>query len=226
METKISDILTALSSSDESERCYAIEDLQEVKNQEIVPYLVMGLKDRSVRVREAAVDALANVGGQAVAEATVALLNSEEVPLRNAAIEILEKLGCSALDVLVKYIHSSEVDVRKFSIDTVGKILSQSSESHPSILLNLVECLSDEDANIAGAAAEALGLAKDDMVIPFLVSHISGANQSSWLQSNIIAALTRISSQKSLEAIKEIDKSQLSNEAKTYLEMALNGEVL
>lgn len=307
MEAKLSEIITALSSSDESDRIYAIEDLQEVTDPEIIPYLITALQDRSVRVREAVVDVLINMGGPVVAEATAALLNSEDVPLRNAAIEILEKLGCSALDVLEKYMHSPSADVRKFTIDTIGKLINQSIESNLPLFathndrlseegmdkaiaatkalglrrddwainhlsdegvaeaitaakalghgrddwaipflsehisepsqsswlqcniitaLSLIDRLSDEDVNVAGAAAEALGSARDDWTIPFLLRHIPGPSQSSWVQCSIVVALSRISSEKSLEALQQIDKTQLSDEALMFLEMAINGEVI
>jgi HEAT repeat protein len=226
MGPAINEIILALSSSDESERCYAVEDLQEVKDPNIIPHLIMALQDRSVRVRETAVDVLTNVGGGVTAEAVASLLSSEHVPARNAAIEILEKLGQPALYALEKYINSSSVDIRKFSIDIIGKVLAQTHEAHPLIFEALVDRLSDEDVNVAGAAAEALGLTKDDGAIPYLLINIFGANQSSWLQCNIIAALSRISSEQSLEALQQIDKAKLFEEAQTYLEMALDGEVL
>jgi HEAT repeat protein len=226
MEPQLNKILVALESLDESERCNALEDLHQTGYEKIVPLLVTALQDLSVRVREAAVDLLIKTGGSSVADATAALLSSENIPLRNAAIEILEKLGRSAVDALEKHLSSPSVDVRKFAIDTIGKLLSQFPESVSGVFPALIERLSDQDRNVAGAAAEALGFTKNDLAIPFLLEHLSGPNQSSWLQCNIIVALSRISSKKSLEAINKLDKTELYSEAESYVEMVLNGEVL
>ena len=226
MENQLREIITALASLNESDRCYALEDLQQLNDPTIVPYMVNALEDHSVRVRETAVESLIKVGGTPVAEAAAALLSSENVPLRNAAIEVLEMLGSPAVSVLEKYICSPSVDIRKFAIDTLGKLLSQAGTVTPSVLGLLIASLSDQDGNVAGAAAEALGMTKNDLAVPSLVKQIFGENQSTWLQCNIIVALSRISSEQSLQAIREIDDTRLSGAAKTYIEMALKGEVL
>jgi HEAT repeat protein len=198
VSVNIKKVISDLGSPDESDRCYAVEDLKQVNDPKVVEYLVIALKDPSTRVRETAVDILSIVGGSEVVASMVQLLDSESVPIRNAAIEVLEKLGPSALSTLEKYMDVSSVDVRKFAIDTIGKILQKSSsiqgERQPRILAVLVDRLWSLNANVAGAAAEALGLSKDDTVIEPLLEHLFGANQSSWLQCNIIVALSRIGS--------------------------------
>jgi HEAT repeat protein len=230
VSAKLKEIVSNLHSSDESDRCYAIEDLKEVNDPKIVDYLIDALKDPSVRVRETATDVLVLVGGNGVAEGVASLLESEEVPIRNAAIEILEKMGPAALNTLETCMESSSIDVRKFAIDTVGKILNQtkfdSHEPKPRIFSVLIDRLWASNANISGAAAEALGLSKDDSVIAPLMSHLSGPNKSPWLQCNIIVALSRIGTPNARSSIQNIDKNELFEEAKTFLEMALNGEAL
>lgn len=220
----LSEIIAALSSSDESERCYALEDLERTQGPEAIPHLIGALQDRSARVREAALDLLTKVGNVAVADAAAVLLSSENVPLRNAAIEVLEKIGAPAISVLEQYINAPSDDVRKFAVDTVGKILSHMTESDPRTLEVLCGRLSDEDVNVAGAAAEALGLARNEWAVPFLLQRLMDSRQSSWIQCNIVVALSRISSESSREALRRIDKDNLSSEAKRYLEMALIGE--
>jgi HEAT repeat protein len=226
MEPKIDGILKSLGSADESDRCYALEDLQQIEFPAIVPFLITALGDRSARVRETAVGILIKLGGAAAAEGAAALLGTENIPLRNAAIEVLEKLGASALIALEKYVDDPSSDVKKFAIDTIGKLLAQDPRPHPAVLAALIEGLLDKDANVSGAAAEALGLAKDDIAIPFLLRQLVGLNRSSWLQCNIVVALARISSEESSQAIKQIDKTLLSAEAQVFLDSALKGEVL
>jgi HEAT repeat protein len=221
----LEEIIPALSSPDESSRCQAIENLQLIQDSKIILYLITALEDSSVRVREQAISALIKVGGQPVAKATASLLNSENVALRNAAVEILENLDESTLEVLESYINSSSVDVTKFALEAVGKILNKSPEPHLKIFNSLITRLSDDDPNVSGAAAEALGLAKDDLAIPHLLNHLSGPNQSYWLQCNIIVALSRIASPMALEALNQINKDQISEEAKDFLDEALKGEI-
>ncbi|MEO5968931.1 MAG: HEAT repeat domain-containing protein [Bdellovibrionia bacterium] len=226
MAFNLKEIIAALSSEDETDRCYALENLQQIHDPDIVPRLMSALEDRSVRVREHAISIFKREHGPVAAQAAASLLNSENEILRNAAIEILEGLGKSAIDVLEKYINSFSVDVRKFSIEVVGKILSNSPDSHPLVFDSLTNRLFDEDPNVSGAAAEALGFTKDDSAIPPLLECLSRPHSSYWLQCNIIVALSRIASPKSLEAIKQIDKNQLSEEARDFLKMALKGEPL
>ena len=225
MGPSLEKLVVALSGYTEAERSDAVEDLQQLKDREGIPYLVVALHDRSVRVREAAVRALIDLGGADVADAAAALLGSENVGMRNGAIEILEELGESALLPLERYLMSTSADVRKFSIDTVGKIISQ-IKATPSTLSLLVDRLWDSNENVAGAAAEALGGTRDDTAVSFLVDRISASCESSWLQCSIVAVLADIESAASMDALQQIRRMQLSAEAKTFLDSALSGAAL
>jgi len=159
-------LLEALKSADESDRCYALEDLEASGELDIIPHIVNALQDSSVRVRETAVEILSRMGGIKVAEASAELLGSENVGLRNNAIEILEKLGEHSVIVLKKYIKSDSPDVRKFTVDIFGKIFTLNSGLLAEVRTDVMERLADVDPNVAGAAAEVLGLAKMKCLIP------------------------------------------------------------
>ncbi|MBF0208758.1 MAG: HEAT repeat domain-containing protein, partial [Oligoflexia bacterium] len=88
----INDLILALESTDESDRCCAIEDLGLLKDRDTIPYLIKAIDDGSTRVREASIDALISIGGNGVVTEMILLLESEDVSLRNAAINILEQL--------------------------------------------------------------------------------------------------------------------------------------
>ena len=230
MELKLTEVIASLGSLDESDRCYAVEDLEQIGTPIAIPYLMKALQDSSVRVREAAVEVLIKVGGSGVAEETVKLLSSEVVEVRNAATEILESLGVSAIDSLVACFNSSSGDVRKFAIDTAGKIIRKGVELQSNgisaLIPALIDRLSDSDVNVSGASAEALGFPQNNLAIPFLLNTLLKNPTSYWLQCNIIVALSRISSDLSLKALQNVEKNILCPESQEFLEMALDGVVL
>jgi HEAT repeat protein len=227
MLPQFEEIISGLKSTDESERCYALEDLELIMAPEYIPLLVLGMEDNSVRVRETATTALIKVGGIEVAESVAKLLYSENVALRNAAIEILEELENYSLTVLEQYIVSDSADVRKFSLDIICKIIPNVDQATvKKIFTYLVPCLEDQDVNVAASAAEAIGLSKTELGISILLKYLIVPQKSTWLQCNIIVALARIDTDNSRLALSQIDKQELAPEALAYLEMALNGEEL
>ena len=219
-------IKAALGSVDESLRCCAVEDLQQLTSGDRIPLLLVSLQDRSARVREAAAAVLESVGGASVADAMAKLLGSENVPARNAAMEILEKLGQPSLKILEEYVNSPSVDVRKFAIDTIGKILAVTTGMDATMGSALSGRLYDADLNVAGAAAEALGNSKDDSIIQSLVRRLSEPSLASWVQCTIIVALSGMPGHMAREAILKIDRAHLSDEASTFLEQALKSEAV
>ncbi|MBF0315462.1 MAG: HEAT repeat domain-containing protein [Oligoflexia bacterium] len=227
MVRTIEELCIALKNKEESYRCDAILELKELNSSLAISLLFNHLSDESPRIREVTADALVEIGGIQVALMSLCLLRSEKVVLRNVALEIVQQLGIDALSVLKDNITSPISDIRIFTVETIGKIIAKRKLALDQELLSaLIERLGDENVNVAGVAAEALGFAKENAAIPALLQYVVSGRKSSWLQCNIIVALSRIGSGDALTAIKGLDRKVLSEEAIVYLEMVLKGEVL
>ncbi len=146
-------ILQDLASADEELRRLAVERLGLLPVEEAVPALVARLGDTSWRVRKAAVERLAASpdparGARALVEA---LADGENPGRRNAALEALIRCGAAALPALLRGTESADADVRKQAVDALAGIADAAS------LGRLADLLADPDANVRGAAADALG---------------------------------------------------------------------
>lgn len=188
-------LIAALQDHDETERRYAAEDLGLLGDQRAVPGLIAALADPIIAVREAAADALAAIGGGETAEQVAGLLASEDVVLRNLAPEILKSLGQDAIPVLKRCCTSSSPDIRKFSADILGKIGEITTINATPLLVGLLD---DPDANVAGAAAEALGRLGDRTILPELLDRM---DREAWVQCNILDAMARIPGEETLAAL-------------------------
>jgi HEAT repeat protein len=146
-------LLDDLAHPDEEIRRLAVERTSELPGDEAVPWLVEHLGDSSWRVRKAAVERLIdrNEAGPAVRALVAALADGENSGRRNAALEALTRFGSAAVPVLLEASEGGDVDVRKQVVDTLGAI------GHSSAADRLTQLLTDADANVRAAAAEALG---------------------------------------------------------------------
>jgi len=142
-----------LASPDAEVRRLAVERSVALPVDEAIGVLVDRLGDPSWRVRKAAVERLiAMPDPQAwVARLIAALGDGEDPGRRNAAVEALVHGGRRVVSDLVAAIGSHDAGVRKLLIDTLAGIADPGSEAV------LVAALSDPDANVRAAAAEALG---------------------------------------------------------------------
>jgi len=215
MTSGVDDLLKELQSEDEADRRYAAEDLGDLGDKEAIPGLVKALQDPVIAVREAAADALVTIGGKEVAEQVVPLLDSDDAWLRNYAAEILEQIGPDAVEPLRSLCKSDSNDLKKFAVDILGRI---GEVNELDVFEEITELLDDENVNVAGAAAEALGRIGDPAVIPLLAEHLNGPP---WLQCNIIHALCQIGGDGARAVIESIDPDSLAQEANPYYEMAL-----
>ncbi|MBW1722615.1 MAG: HEAT repeat domain-containing protein [Deltaproteobacteria bacterium] len=214
MGPTFTELLKDLRSEEESDRRYAVEDLGDLGDPAAIPVLVKALEDEAVAVREAAADSLIAIGGKEVCEQVLPLLSSDDARIRNYATEILEQVGAEAVEGLIRLLGDSSPDVRKFSLDVLGKI-GELSEIRA--IKDIGSLLDDENVNVASAAAEALGRIGDPSAVPVLVKHLSG---EPWLQCNILSALSQIGGEEVRKVFLGIDPERLAPEARYYYDMA------
>ncbi len=119
---------------------------------ELIVFLVEIMGDASWRVRKEAAQKMASlpVTFQAARALTDALAEPTNIGRRNAAVEGLVALGDGALPPLIAALRERP-EHRKLLVDTLGLLRDQRA-AEP-----LVPLLSDDDANVRIAAAEALG---------------------------------------------------------------------
>ncbi len=147
-------ILDDLASSDEELRRLAVERLVELPEDEALPRLLEALGDQSWRVRKSAVDRLVSCSAREELGAALigALADGENSGRRNSAFEVLVGIGRPMTARLVETLASEDVDVRKLAVDALAGI------ADPEAAEPVCRCLQDPDANVRGAAADALGL--------------------------------------------------------------------
>jgi HEAT repeat protein len=208
-------LIEQLATLDPTARRYAAEDLGDLHDACAVPALVEAVSDPEVAVREAAVDALVVIGGQAVCEHVAPLLEKEDAALRNYAIEILERVGPESIDVLVAACSSASPDVRKFALDILGKVARGCAGQ---CLEAVVALLCDDNPNVAGSAAEALGHIGDARATPYLAKHLG---DPPWMQMCVFSALSQIGGEAALKALSSVDVGQLSPSTKHFYDIAL-----
>ena len=147
------DLIRKLNSEDESERCFAAQDLGDRNRPEYLEILVARLKiERSRIVKEALVVALGKLDNVSRLETVIHLFSSKEAFLRNAATTILKKIGTRAIPQLLATLDHSDPDIRKFALDTLNVIEAELSQAIYGKMLK------DPDLNIRITAVEYVGL--------------------------------------------------------------------
>jgi HEAT repeat protein len=215
MTDRRDELIEQLASPDPAARRYAAEDLGDLHDAQAVPALLEAVKDPEVAVREAAVEALVAIGGPALCEHVAPFLESEDVALRNYTIEILERVGPESIDVLVAACNSTSPDVRKFALDILGKVARGCDAEW---LEAVAALLSDVNPNVAGSAAEALGLIGDPHATPYLAKHLG---DPPWMQLCVFSALSRIGGEMALKALRSADIGQMSPFTQHFYDTAL-----
>lgn len=182
----LEDIKKKLISRDEEERRAAVENLQAVKDREVMDLLVAALGDSSWRVRKTAEEGLeAYLGDEQLVVALIGALRSEEnAGMRNSAAEVLIKAGKHAVPFLIKILKDPDRDIRKFAADILKEIGDRTAVS------SLIDALRDPDNNVSSAAAEALGKIGGEDVVNSLVPILS--EDDLWLRFSALEAMGRI----------------------------------
>jgi HEAT repeat protein len=134
-------------------RRVAVQQIAKVRGREGAELLLRALGDDDWRVRkEGAAVAPALQGREEIVAALVAALEETlNIGLRNAAVEALVAIGPDAIGAVVEALPRLDVDARKLAVEVLGGV--PDARGTPA----LTGALSDDDANVRVAAAEALG---------------------------------------------------------------------
>jgi HEAT repeat protein len=148
-------VAAMLREPDPESRRLATQQLARVRGNDLAELLVRALADEDWRVRkEAAAVAPALEPREAVILAVSAALDEKEnIGLRNAAVEALIAIGNDAVPSAIVALGSLDADGRKLAVEILGGVPDARGTRA------LVSALQDEDGNVRGAAAEALGSA-------------------------------------------------------------------
>lgn len=185
----ISKSINDLSSSDETVRRMAAEDLGDIGNEEAIDALLELFSDDSIAVQEAAEDALIKIGGEEAIQKIIPMLQSNQANLRNFATEMLENLGVKAVPTLSDLLKNADHDVRKFAVDVLG-IVGCDEGVKP-----LIAALDDPHVNVSSGAAEALGNIGNVECVDHLIKKLSG---DPWLVYAVIESLGKIADKKAV----------------------------
>jgi HEAT repeat protein len=158
--------------------------------------LVESLKDAHPGVQESAARHLVHIGGDTIVRRLIGMLR-EPPAVRNVALEVIGQLLPSGIETLVEALRSQDPEIRKFIIDCFGQ------HHDPRLIPPLLPMLSDLNANVRAAAAEALGHLRAQEAIPQLVGLLQ---DEQWVAFSAIAALADIGSGAAVESLINVVK--------------------
>ena len=144
-----------LQQSEPEARRVAVQQIPKVSGSEACELLLRALGDEDWRVRKeaAAVAPTLEQRDEAVASLVAALEDTVNIGLRNAAVEALVAVGRDAVGGTIEALLRLDADARKLAVEVLGGVPDARGTAA------LARALSDEDANVRAAAAEALGSA-------------------------------------------------------------------
>jgi len=134
-------------------RRVAVGQIAKVPGRDAPELLLRALGDDDWRVRKegAAVAPSLDRREEVVAALIAALEETVNIGLRNAAVEALVAVGPEAIGAVVEAVPALDADARKLAVEVLAGVPDARGTGA------LVRCLSDEDANVRVASAEALG---------------------------------------------------------------------
>jgi HEAT repeat protein len=146
------DVARALSAPDVEQRRRAVSELGEPRGPLPTALLLRALGDEDWRVRKEATTVAASLPASSeLLDALMgALATGDNVGLRNAAVDALAGHGVHAVAALAASLRRLDADGRKLVVDSLAK------NGRPEGLPILKTLLRDEDANVRGAAIEAI----------------------------------------------------------------------
>jgi HEAT repeat protein len=154
-------VASSLSASDPETKSAALDILGKIGNHEHVAAIV-ATADADPEFAAAAIASLAQIGDQFAFGALVAYLGNPEPPVRQAAVAAIETMRIPAVAAAIpELLHHENPHVREAAV----RIVADAEIVRTDLLLERCE---DEDEIVRCAAFEALGLAGNLRVLPFL----------------------------------------------------------
>lgn len=146
------DLLQDLSSPDEKTRAFAAEDIAYDGYVEGIGPLLERLQVEPSRfVREVITNSLKTMQGTELVARVIPYLSSDDAFIRNSCIDILSRQGEDAIEALQHSLSDPNKDIRKFALDALFQIGTESAAELISASLN------DPDVNNLITAVEYLG---------------------------------------------------------------------
>lgn len=151
-------LIERLNDDDESERCFAAQDLGQNNKPDYVLHfhispLIERLKiEKSRIVKEAIIVALGRLPAKRIIEGVIGLFQSGDPFVRNSAVAVLKKMGVEAIPSLLQQLEHADPDIRKFSLDTLTVLEEDLSTAIYG------KALEDSDVNIRITAVEYVGM--------------------------------------------------------------------
>lgn len=146
------ELINALTSEDERERAYAVEDIVFEGVPDALGILVEHLQlEKSHFVREVIFSNLKTLPGIELVEKIIPLLRSDDAFIRNAVIDIISEQDETAISLLRPLLKDADKDIRKFALDILFLLKTPFSASL------IADALQDRDINMVITAVEYLG---------------------------------------------------------------------
>lgn len=190
------DIRKRLLSREVSQREAAARALGSIPNHDSIQCLATLLTDESFEVLLAASRSLVAIGGPETVDALIPLLGSDDARLRNLVVDIIGRIGPVAVPRMTEALYDADKEMRKFAVDSLKGIKTPETEDP------LIKALSDEDVNVAAAAAEALGAVGTQRSVPHLAACLDG---HVWLRCAALKTLGEIGGENALCAVLSLD---------------------
>jgi HEAT repeat protein len=142
-----------LAQAEPEARRVAVQQITKVRGKEGAELLVRALGDDDWRVRKEAahIAPVLEPRNEVVASLVAALDETINIGLRNAAVEALVAIGTDAVPPAIEALAKLDADGRKLAVEILGGVPELRG------VKALARALSDDDANVRVAAAEALG---------------------------------------------------------------------
>lgn len=142
-----------LSQAEPEARRVAVSQIAKVRDHHAAELLLLALGDEDWRVRKeaAAMASALERRDEVVASLVAALEETLNIGLRNSAVEALVAIGKDAVGATIDALARLDADGRKLAVE----VLAGAPDPHGTAAL--MHALSDEDANVRVASAEALG---------------------------------------------------------------------
>ena len=153
MSEAVAAVRWLLQQAEPEARRVAVRQIAKVRGPEAAELLLHALGDDDWRVRKeaAAVAAALDRREEVVAALIAALEETVNIGLRNAAVEALVAVGPEVVGAVVEALGRVDAEARKLGVEVLA------GTPDPMGTAALTRALSDDDANVRVAAAEALG---------------------------------------------------------------------